>query len=363
MKQKRRIITDKKIEFFRAELLREEKTANTVEKYVRDINKFKDYCDGKNINQKLVLAYKSWLQECGRYRISSINSYLVVLNHFCKVMGWGELCVKTIKIQETAFEMEEKELTMAEYKKLIHTAMEAGDERTAMILQTIGSTGIRISELKYIRVEAFADGFVDVHNKAKVRRILLPYALMKVLKEYAKRNHIKNGVLFYNERKQPLDRKNIWRHMKRIARMAGIPETKVYPHNLRHLFAKEFYKQTGDIMKLADILGHSNVNTTRIYIRTSGREHKQLLDEMHMVLQNSPHIEKEYVQPHTKAESRHLQLSYEMLEQDTMKTDMSGKMYEIRIQIPIPEVARTSTAGNEVGDIIDIMSHFQINNL
>lgn len=349
MKQKRRIITDKKIEFFRAELLREEKTANTVEKYVRDINKFKDYCDGKDINQKLVLAYKSWLQECGRYRISSINSYLVVLNHFCRVMGWGELCVKTIKVQRAAFEMEEKELTISEYKKLIYTAMEAGDERTAMILQTIGSTGIRISELKYIRVEDITDGFVDVHNKAKVRRILLPSALIKVLKEYAKRNHIKNGVIFYNERKQPLDRKNIWRHMKRIARMAGIPETKVYPHNLRHLFAKEFYKQTGDIMKLADILGHSNVNTTRIYIRTSGREHKQQLDEMHMVLQSGPNVENEYVNPHTQADSMIMPLSLEMMQQDIIQTDMADKICEIRIQIPIREVLRKSIRGNEWG--------------
>lgn len=277
-------ITEKYIEIFRKILMDEEKSQNTIEKYIRDIRKFQVYAKDKKLNKEIILSYKMNLQQCGRYQIRSINSYLVSLNRYFQCMGCKELCVKTIKVQHTAFESEEKELTKEEYCQLVKKAIQLGDETTALILQTIASTGIRIGELSYIRIESLKKGSIDIHNKGKVRRILLPSDLIPLLEEYAGKKNRTVGSVFCNRKGNPIDRKTIWRRMKKIAALEGISQQKVYPHNLRHLFAKEFYKQTGDIMKLADILGHSNINTTRIYIRTAGREHKEQLDAMGMVL-------------------------------------------------------------------------------
>lgn len=284
MERKTRIITEREVDIFRKSLICSEKSSNTVTKYIRDILKFKNYANGKPVTKTRILAYKSALEKCGKYKASSINSFLAALNHFCRIMGWGELCVKTIKVQQMAFVAEEKELTIEEYRRLIQKALETGDEQTALILQTIGSTGIRIGELKSITVECLKDGAADIYNKGKLRHILLPSSLTRLLGEYVKKHEIPGGAVFTDRKKKPVSRKSVWRKMKRIARFAGVPESKVFPHNLRHLFAREFYRQTQDMMKLADVLGHSNINTTRIYIRTAGREHKRQLDAMKMVM-------------------------------------------------------------------------------
>jgi hypothetical protein len=191
-----------------------------------------------------------------------------------------------------------------------------------------------------------------VYNKGKVRSILLPSALTEVLKEYVEKHHISDGIIFRDNNQQPVNRKNIWRHMKRIARYAGVAESKVFPHNLRHLFAKEFYRQTGDIMKLADVLGHSNVNTTRIYLRTTGREHKQQLDEMNMVMFGCDHRD------YTATENIAV-MNPATTYQNSIKTSISEGMYEIKIQIPLSEIIEMSLS--EQDDIMNIMSQIKIN--
>lgn len=285
MKRTKLQITESNIRHFQKKLIENEKSQNTIKKYIRDIRKFQAYIKNEKLTKELVVSYKKSMEQGGHYQINSINSYLVSLNQFFLHMGWNDLCVKTIKVQRTAFEAIERELTISEYHHLVETAIQMKDETTALIFQTIASTGIRIGELGYICVESLFDGVVDIHNKGKVRRILLPSGLVPLLESYAKTENRRKGPVFCNRNGNPMDRKTIWRRMKKVAIYANVPSGKVFPHNLRHLFAKEFYRQSGDIMKLADILGHSNINTTRIYIRTAGNEHKKQLDAMCM-LQN-----------------------------------------------------------------------------
>lgn len=281
---KEKIITEQNIAWFEKELKKSEKTPNTIHKYVRDVRKLQTYADGRGLTRDLMIAYKKELEEQGGYKANSINSFLTAINRFCIVMKWNDLCIKTIKVQRTAFENEEKELTMEEYKRMVSTASRQGEEKTARLLQTIAGTGIRVGELSYINVACLQNGMVDVHNKGKVRRILLPSALQELLKEYVQKHNICEGAVFQNRNHQPVDRREVWRRMKAAAMAAGVPSGKAFPHNLRHLFAREFYQQTGDIVKLADVLGHSSIDTTRIYVKSTGKEHKQQLDQMNMVV-------------------------------------------------------------------------------
>jgi site-specific recombinase XerD len=281
--EQKRILTDTAIKKFRKRLKKDEKSQSTIEKYIRDVRKFQQFLNGKPVTTETLLDYKMYLRESGEYKINSINSFLTAINYFCKKMEWKEVKVKTFRTQKSPFEPEEKDLTKLEYEKLVRTAYSIGDEKTALIIQTIGSTGIRASELRHLHVQNICDGQVEINNKGKVRCILLPTSLVEMLKKYIGKQNISQGCIFLNTENRPIDRKSIWRNMKRVAKYARIQESKVFPHNLRHLFAKEFYRKTGDIMKLADILGHSNVNTTRIYIRTTYKEHKRQLDGMNMV--------------------------------------------------------------------------------
>ena len=288
MKDKR--ITESEIARFESCLRKTEKSPNTIQKYVRDIHKLQHFANGRKLTKDMMVAYKKNLQESGNYKASSINSFVTAANHFCNVMGWHELCVRTVKVQQAAFESEDRELTKSEYGRLVQAALARGDEQTALIMQTLAATGIRVGELQHITVGCLKKGAVDVHNKGKVRRILLPSSLQKLLAKYAYTQKIVDGVVFCRKDHKNIDRRTIWRHMKQIAQAAGVPVEKVYPHNLRHLFAREFYKQTRDIAKLADVLGHSSIETTRIYIRTTGREHKEQLDRMDMVVSLGHHI-------------------------------------------------------------------------
>ena len=280
----KRIINTESIEYFKRVLIRNEKSIQTIEKYIRDIKKLMIYAHGQSISKEMLLEYKEYLEKCGRYRISSINSYLAAANHFCEVMGWMDIRVKMIKVQRAVFIPENKEITMNEYEKLVKTAYKKGDDRLALIIETLGSTGIRISELRYITVESLKYGMADIHNKGKARRILYPGELLKLLKEYVRKKYITHGSIFVTSSGNPVNRSNVWRMMKNICRLAGVSADKVFPHNMRHLFARTFYKIKNDIAKLADVLGHSSIDTTRIYIKSTGREHKRQLDKMNMII-------------------------------------------------------------------------------
>lgn len=279
-----RKITQETLEIFRETLIRAEKRRQTIEKYMRDIGKLKAYLNGRALTKELLIGYKEFLENCGQYKVTSINSFLAAANHFCEVMGWMELRVKMIKVQREVFMPENKELSVQEYERLVRTAMEQGDERLALIIQTLGSTGIRIGELRFITVESLKKGMADIYNKGKARRIMYPTELVKVLKEYVRKKRIASGCIFCTGTGNAMDRSNIWRAMKKLCKDAKVEEGKVYPHNMRHLFARCFYKLKNDIAKLADVLGHCNIETTRIYIKSTGKEHKKQLDMMHMVL-------------------------------------------------------------------------------
>lgn len=280
----KRLITDERIAEYRDILVREEKHAQTIEKYIRDILKLKHFLAGRELTKEMLIKYKEHLGSCGCYTATSINSFLAAANSFCVLLGWTELRVRMIKIQQQTFEAEDKELSQNEYQRLVRTAMKKGNERIALIIQAIAGTGIRISELKFVTAESLKKGMSDVYNKGKVRRIMYPKELVRVLKAYAKKLGITSGCIFRTRTGRAVDRSNIWREMKKLCEAARVQPTKVFPHNLRHLFARCFYKIKKDIALLGDILGHSNVSTTRIYIKSTGREHRRQLDMMHMVV-------------------------------------------------------------------------------
>lgn len=279
-----RVITQERKEQFRRVMRENEKSRATMDKYMRDLEKLASYLDGKQLDQERLVAYKGYLQECGLYKMASINSFLAAANYFCRVMGWYDLKVHTIRMQKAAFREEERHLTRQEYRRLVQTAEREGSRRLSMIIQTIGSTGIRVSELQYIDVACVFRGMANIRCKGKLRRILLPQSLQKLLKAYIKEQALEEGPVFQTAGGKPIDRSNIWREMKRLCSQAGIEENKVFPHNLRHLFAICFYQTDRDIVKLADILGHSNIETTRIYMKSTGEEHRKILDGMEMVL-------------------------------------------------------------------------------
>lgn len=266
-------------------LYAEEKAGNTIAKYMCDLKRFMEYSGGREVTKEMMIAYKEYLQKEKHYKVSSINSYIVAINRFFQYMGWYGICVKTLKIQRDAYRQEEKELTKTDYKKLVKTATEEGKYRLAMIIQTICGTGIRVSELSSVTVKSIQKGVIEVNNKGKIRRVFIHNQLRRQLLAYASRKGIRRGFIFCTKSGKPVHRNNIWRDMKGLCKKAGVNEVKVYPHNLRHLFAKSFYKVNKDISKLADILGHSNIETTRIYLRSNSREYQKQLDSMGLVLE------------------------------------------------------------------------------
>ncbi len=278
-----RIITADTITAFHNQLKEEEKASATVEKYLRDIKAFARFADGAGITKETVIAYKTYLTEKG-YTPRSINSMLASVHRLFDFLGWTDCKVKTVKLQRQMFCPEEKELTKAEYVRLCRTAEGKHNERLCLILQTICSTGIRVSELQFITVEAVRKGKAIVSLKGKTRNILLVRELQKKLLGYISAEKITEGAVFITRTGKPMSRTNIWREMKSLCLEAEVNPEKVFPHNLRHLFARVFYGIEKDIAKLADILGHSNIETTRIYIISSGSEHRKLMDSMRLVI-------------------------------------------------------------------------------
>ena len=280
---KERIITEDIITDFRRHLREEEKSDATTQKYIRDVIAFKAFTSETEITKETVITFKQNLVNDG-YAVRSINSMLASLNSLFSFLGWNELKVKIIKTQRQIYCPEEKELTKAEYMRLVNTAKHNGNKRLNLILQTICGTGIRVSELQYITVESVRNGEAIVSCKAKTRSVFIVKELKKKLLRYAAEQGIKSGCIFITRTGKPLNRTNIWREMKNLCKQANVNPNKVFPHNLRHLFARVFYGIEKDIAKLADILGHSSINTTRIYIISTGTEHRKRMENMRLVI-------------------------------------------------------------------------------
>lgn len=276
-----KIISGERIERFAAYLLGEEKSAATYEKYLRDVRRLAQYAGGKPVTKEMMVAWKKALLEKG-YAVRSVNSMLASVNSFFAFMGWHDCRVKNIRLQRQTYCAEEKELTKAEYLRLLAASKQ--NERLNLVLQTICGTGIRVSELRYFTVEALQHGEITVSCKNKTRTILVPGKLRKLLLSYARQRNIAAGPVFLGENGKPLDRSSIWRWMKQLCQSAGVQESKVFPHNLRKLFARTFYTIEKDIAKLADILGHSSINTTRIYIMSTGMEHRRKIERLGLVV-------------------------------------------------------------------------------
>ena len=279
---KGRIITARMIAEFKEHLILEERSEITIEKYIRDVKAFASYAENNEITKETVIVYKKHLQE--NYAVRSVNSMLASINSLFSFLGWHDLKVKSLKLQQQVFCPEEKELTKAEYARLCKTAERKHNERLNLILQTICGTGIRVSELQYITVEAIKQGEAVVNCKAKTRSVFIVKELKQKLLRYAAEQNIKNGMIFVTRTGKPISRTNIWREMKALCEEANVNPQKVFPHNLRHLFARVFYGIEKDIAKLADILGHSSINTTRIYIISTGTEHRQRMEDMRLII-------------------------------------------------------------------------------
>ena len=280
---KGKILTRNQIAAFAAYLKSEEKSENTIEKYIRDVRAFSAYMGNTEITKEAVIAYKNKLLSEG-YAVRSINSMVASINSLFAFLRWQNLKVKSFKLQQKIYCPEEKELTKAEYMRLVNTARQKGNERLNLLIQTICGTGIRVSELQYITVEAVKCGEAVVSLKGKTRSVFIVRELQKKLLRYAAEQKITSGAIFITRTGKPMSRTNIWREMKSLCEQAGVNPQKVFPHNLRHLFARTFYGIEKDIAKLADILGHSSINTTRIFIITTGNEHRQRMENMRLIM-------------------------------------------------------------------------------
>ena len=280
----KRKVLEENIEQYCAWMKEEEKSAGTVRKYRYYLSTFKDFMGGKEISKGKVLAWKEAL----RRELSpvTVNGALAAANGFFKYMDWSDCTVRFIKVKRRVFCAEGRELSRDDYGKLVRQAQADGNERLALLLQTICATGIRVSELRYITVESLKRRAAEVDCKGKVRVVLLTDRLCGLLAAYAKRMRIADGMIFVTRTGKPMDRSNIWREMKLAGRRAGVEPEKVFPHNLRHLFARAYYSQEKDLLRLADILGHSSVNTTRIYTMESGKSRLRQIENLNLLIGN-----------------------------------------------------------------------------
>lgn len=276
-------ITEKQMERYTRHLRTEERSAATVEKYRRDAAAFAAWLGERELTKELTLAWKAHLVEQD-YAASSVNAKLSALNGFLRFIGREDCRVRFLKVQRRMFRDRSRELTRSEYERLVLTAQRLGKERLALLLETICSTGIRVSEVRYITVKAAETGRVDIALKGKLRTILLPRKLCKKLKRYAKAKKITTGEIFLTGGGKSLSRTQIWAEMKSLCKKAEVEPKKVFPHNLRHLFACVFYRACKDIVRLADVLGHSSIETTRIYLLTTGEEHIRQMERLRLGL-------------------------------------------------------------------------------
>ena len=276
------ILTMDQLVLFQQHLAGEEREQSTIEKYIREIRFFQTWLTGRSVTAEIVARWKNYLRAKG-YQPETINSKLSALNKFFSFIGWAECRMKYLKIQRKLFRGTEKELTKAEYIRLLETANSGGKVRLALLIETICATGIRVSEVKYITEEAIQAGRAEIALKGKIRTILLPGKLCRKLQKYAKKQKITSGEIFLTRSGKGISRRQIWAEMKALCKKANVAPSKVFPHNLRHLFARTFYRACRDVAKLADVLGHSSIETTRIYLISTGVEHAQQLERLGLI--------------------------------------------------------------------------------
>ena len=277
-----RHINAQRITAFENHLRLEERAPGTIEKYLRDIRAFAAWLGEKPLDKETVVVWKEHLL-ASRYAPSTINSMLIAVNRFFHFQHWDELRVKTVRVQRRIFRSRDRELAKEEYARLLETAHALGRERLALLMEAICATGIRVSEVKYITVEAARAGRAEIALKGKIRTILLPGKLCRKLLKYAKKQKIGSGEIFLTRTGKGMTRRQIWAEMKSICKKAGVAPSKVFPHNLRHLFARTFYKVCRDVVQLADVLGHSSIETTRIYLATTGDEYVRRMDRLGLI--------------------------------------------------------------------------------
>ena len=278
----KRLISDSMMKDYCRQMHQNEMSSGTIKKYYYYLNLFRSYMNGRPVSKDMVILWKEGLRE--RFSPVTANSALAALNGFLRWLGWEDCAVRFIKVKQRVFCSGQRELSREEYIRLVKVAGSEGNERLCLLLQTVCSTGIRISELNYITVNAVDRQIAEVDCKGKVRTVFLTDGLCRLLKAYARKMNIVSGMIFVTRSGKPMDRSNIWREMKQISQKAGVNPDKVFPHNLRHLFARVYYSQEKDLVRLADILGHSSVNTTRIYTMESGEKHLRQLEKMNLLI-------------------------------------------------------------------------------
>ena len=280
--RKKMQLTEREFDQFEDYLRHDEREESTIEAYLRSLTRFAEWADGRAVTKELAMEWKAALAESG-YRPISVNAMLAAVNKFFTCMGREDCKVKYLKLQRQMFRKSEKDLSKEEYQRLVQAAHEKGDLRMELILETICATGIRVGELKYITVEAVRAGVAEIALKGKIRTILLPHRLCRKLQKYAKQQKIASGKLFLTQDGLPVSRQSIWTRMKALCEAAGVERSKVFPHNLRSLFARSFYGSCHDVVRLADVLGHSSIETTRIYLMSTGKEYLRQLDKLGLV--------------------------------------------------------------------------------
>lgn len=274
--RKKMQLTEREFDQFEDYLRHDEREESTIEAYLRSLTRFAEWADGRAITKELAMEWKTALSEAG-YRPISVNAMLAAVNKFFTCMGREDCKVKYLKLQRQMFRKSEKDLSKEEYQRLVQAAHEKGDLRMELILETICATGIRVGELKYITVEAIRAGVAEIALKGKIRTILLPHRLCRKLQKYARQQKIASGKIFLTQDGLPVSRQYVWTRMKALCEPAGVERTKVFPHNLRSLFARSFYGSCHDVVRLADVLGHSSIETTRIYLMSTGKEYLRQL--------------------------------------------------------------------------------------
>ena len=276
------IITEEMIREYVSFLKDSEKSEATVEKYEKAVRRFNENLNGNSaVTKAEAVAWKNSLAKTKA--ISTVNIQIAALNSFFKYHGWSDCVLKPFRIQKKTFSTPDRELTKTEYQTLVRTAEEQGKKKISLLLQLLATTGMRVSEVQYVTIDCLNREKVEINLKGKVRTILLPDKMCRKLRQYCKKEGIKAGEVFLTRTGKAMTRKEIWAHFKRLCKGAGVSEKKVFPHNLRRLFARTFYQVKSDIVKLADLLGHSSIETTRIYLMTSGMEHRRLIEKLRLI--------------------------------------------------------------------------------
>lgn len=272
-------IDERHMRAFEEMLIDHERSDVTIHKYLRDVETFRQWLGKEPAFDKVrIMEYKEDLQK--KYKTNSTNSMLSALNTFLTYMDWGECRVATLRVQRSSFRASERSLSNEEFKRLLRAAREKGREQILHIMETIASTGIRIGELSSLTVESLRTGRVVITLKRKTREIILSGRLRTMLTAWCRKKGIKSGSIFITRTGRPIDRSNVLHMMKDLAASAAVARTKIFPHNLRHLFAVNYYNNEKDIVRLADLLGHSNINTTRIYTMTTCEQELNSLDRL-----------------------------------------------------------------------------------